>query len=560
MVSTVEDYIKDYPFLNYIKEDKSHYKTASEAGYDDPYNLFLIGDSGGFLLNINYEDHFVNTHLFTEMADTYRKNKAYTNFKVDSIPHRQLRKREEYRRRYGLTAPCLWHNGKIIDVHITGGHYNFLNYIQMERLDTSNTKYSNLSSTGVKHHDFPAFVDAQFWTWHILDFARRNGFNLLIDKTRRGGFSYIMAADSANKINLQPHKTVIHTAIDKKYLTKKGGLSDFTMNNLRFYETQTFFKRGILSTNDEGFTLGYKLPNGIVSPKSWNSSLFSVSSFNNPNCAIGKDAMDVKSEEVSTMDNFDDFMDVTEPAMRTGSYVTGMLTAWGTATAGDMQTFERNFYAPRSRRFMPFENVWDKDSRDEVCGYFKPYCWGLEGQIGDEFALDADGNSNIEVGLKVAFKEREEKKRTSKTFAEYINYLGQYANMPSESFSSTTENLFSSEELMVWEERLRTDNAFKFYIDGMLYDKGDKVEFKSNARIEKEGGKHNVDYWDWINGVPRKNNEDPHGCIRIWFQPLKVQYVNRKGEGVIGPPPGLYSISYDPVGVNKEKAAIESGK
>ncbi len=65
---------------------------------------------------------------------------------------------------------------------------------------------------------------------------------------------------------------------------------------------------------------------------------------------------------------------------------------------------------------MPFENVWDKDSRNEVCGYFKPYCWGLQGQIGDSFAMDKDGNSNIETGLRIAFKERVAKKESSKTF------------------------------------------------------------------------------------------------------------------------------------------------
>ena len=90
---TVEEVIKNYPFLQYLSEDKSHYKTATEAGYNDPDNLFLVGDSGGFLLNINPGDKFVNTHLFTEMADFYRKNKKYTFLKEDTIPHRQLRKR-----------------------------------------------------------------------------------------------------------------------------------------------------------------------------------------------------------------------------------------------------------------------------------------------------------------------------------------------------------------------------------------------------------------------------------------------------------------------------------
>lgn len=552
----VEKIISEYPFLQYLNEDKSHYKTATEAGYDDPDNLFLIGDSGGFLLNIQPGDRFVNIHLFTEMADFYRKNKKYTFYKEDSIPHRQLRKREEYRRKHGFSAPCLLRNGVVQEVRITGSHYNFLNYTLMEQLDSSTAKFNRNSSVGSKHYDFSKFIDAQFWTFHIMEFAIRNGFHLIIDKTRRGGFSYIMAADSANTINLQPRKVQIHVAADKKYLTSTGGLTDFTINNLRFYETKTPFVKGILSTDKENYRLGFKLPNGLVSPQSWNSALFSVSAMNNPDCAIGKDAVNVKVEELSTMENFDDFMNVTEPAMRTGSYVTGNLFCWGTATSGNMQVFEQNFYSPKSFGFMPFENVWDKDARNEICGYFKSYAWGLQGQIGDQFAMDEDGNSNIELGIRIAYEERKNKKDSAKTFADYINYLGQYALMPAESFSSATENLFSSEELLSWEERLRTDNAFKFYTDGMLFEQDNKLVFKSNARIEAEGGVHNVDYFDWIQGVPRKGHEHPHGCIRVWFNPMKVYHTNKLGQMVNDIPQGLYSISYDPVGINKENKLI----
>lgn len=554
--NNVEEIIKNYPFLNYILEDKSHYQTATEAGYNDPDNLFLIGESGGFLLNIQPGDKFVNTHLFTEMADFYRKNKCYTFFKEDSIPHRQLRKREEYRRRHGISMPCLLRNGKVRNIRITGDHYNFLNYTMMEQLKESSAKSTLKSSVGTKHYDFSKFIDAQFWTFHIMEFAIRNGFHLIIDKTRRGGFSYIMAASSANTINLQPRKVQIHVAADKKYLTSTGGLTDFTINNLRFYETKTPFVKGIISTDKENFRLGFKLPNGVVSPKSWNSALFSVSAMNNPDCAIGKDAVNVKVEELSTMENFDDFMNVTEPAMRTGSYVTGNLFCWGTATSGNMQVFEQNFYSPKSFGFMPFENVWDKDSRNEICGYFKSYAWGLQGQIGDRFAMDADGNSDLEMGIRIAFNERKKKKETAKTFADYINYLGQYALMPAESFSSATENLFSSEELLSWEERLRTDNSLKFYVDGWLFEKDGKVEFKTNARIEAEGGKYKIDFFDWIEGVPRKGHEDPHGCIRKWFNPMKVMHKNKEGKMVNDIPQGLYSISYDPVGVNKENKLI----
>lgn len=554
--NNVEDVINNYPFLNYINEDKSHYKTATEAGYNDPDNLFLIGDSGGFLLNIQPGDKFVNTHLFTEMADFYRKNKKYTFLKEDTIPHRQLRKREEYRRKHGLSMPCLLRNGHIQEIRITGDHYNFLNYTMIEQLKEDTAKSTQRSSVASKFYDFSKFIDAQFWTFHVMEFAIRNGFHLIIDKTRRGGFSYIMAAQSANTINLNPRKVQIHVAADKKYLTSTGGLTDFTINNLRFYETKTPFVKGILSTDKENFRLGFKLPSGVVSPKSWNSALFSVSAMNNPDCAIGKDAVNVKVEELSTMENFDDFMNVTEPAMRTGSYTTGSLFCWGTATSGNMQVFEQNFYSPRSFGFMPFENVWDKDCRNEICGYFKPYCWGLQGQIGDRYAMDADGNSYLELGIQIAYNERKKKKDTAKTFADYINYLGQYALMPAESFSSATENLFSSEALMAWEERLRTDNSFKFYSDGWLFEENNKIVFKSNSRIEAEGGKHNVDYYDWIEGVPRKGHEHPHGCIRKWFNPMQVPHINKEGKQVIGTPAGLYSISYDPVGINKENKLV----
>ena len=126
---------KDYPFLKFIEEDKSKYKTATEAGYVDPDNLFLIGDSGGFLMNIDLKYKFVNTELFYEVGNYYRRYKRYCEYKVDSIPHRQFRKREEYRRTKGFSAPCLLcPDGTIKEVRITGSHYNFLNILEWSNL------------------------------------------------------------------------------------------------------------------------------------------------------------------------------------------------------------------------------------------------------------------------------------------------------------------------------------------------------------------------------------------------------------------------------------------
>lgn len=545
-----------YPFLEYIEEpDKEKkYKKASDCGWYDPHNNFLIGDSGGFLLNIR-PGKFVNTELFNEAARTYQATGRYTQFKVDSIPHRQFRRRECDRRRNGFSAPC-WQNpdGSIEDVWITGGHYNFLNYTRMERTDESSVIVTEHGATAKKIYSFPSFIDAQFWTWQIIEFCRRNGLHLIIDKTRRGGFSYIMAADSSNEVNLSKHKVVIHVAADNKYLIKQGGLSDFAVNNLKFFEEKTPFKRGIFSPTTDSFKLGYRMKNGVEADDSWSSSLLSVSANNNPDCAIGKDAVTIKVEELSTMQNFDEFMNVTEPTMTVGTRTTGTLMAWGTATAANMQIFEQNFYNPRAFGFMAFENVFDNDARNEVCGFFKSYAWGLEGEIDGVKGFDEDGNSNLRIGLKLAARERTEKKKTAKTFAEYLNYLGQRALFPAESFSSASENIFSSEALNKFEDKLRVDNSYKFYTDGELFEDGTKkIYFKSNARIRIENP--DMKTYDYIQGVPRRSNEDPHGCIRVWFAPeYEETYIgDRLIRSIL---PGTYVAVYDPVGIDKDKKEI----
>lgn len=545
-----------YPFLEYIEEpDKEKkYKKASDCGWYDPHNNFLIGDSGGFLLNIR-PGKFINTELFNEAARTYQATGKYTQFKVDSIPHRQFRRRECDRRRNGFSAPC-WQNpdGSIEDVWITGGHYNFLNYTRMERTDESSVIVTEHGATAKKIYSFPSFIDAQFWTWQIIEFCRRNGLHLIIDKTRRGGFSYIMAADSSNEVNLSKHKVVIHVAADNKYLIKQGGLSDFAVNNLKFFEEKTPFKRGIYSPTTDSFKLGYRMKNGVEADDSWSSSLLSVSANNNPDCAIGKDAVTIKVEELSTMQNFDEFMNVTEPTMTVGTRTTGTLMAWGTATAANMQIFEQNFYNPRAFGFMAFENVFDNDARNEVCGFFKSYAWGLEGEIDGVKGFDEDGNSNLRIGLKLAARERIEKKKTAKTFAEYLNYLGQRALFPAESFSSASENIFSSEALNKFEDKLRVDNSYKFYTDGELFEDGTKkIYFKSNARIRIENP--DMKTYDYIQGVPRRGNEDPHGCIRVWFAPeYEETYIgDRLIRSIL---PGTYVAVYDPVGIDKDKKEI----
>lgn len=550
----------EIPFVNYVFEDKSGYKTASDAGFHDPDGDFLVGESGGFLLNINFK--FVDTHLLRAAAIYYEKYKRYTDYPIDSPPHRRFRIQEEYRRNNGFTANCkllykdiplyerLINSGKIKEakalvkpLRISGEHYNFINYASIRQLDESSVVISKEGKVSAKKkEDIPLFFGSQYWWYKSKEFARNNGYHLIVGKARRGGFSYMEACGSANTVNLNPGSTVIHCAADKKYLTQGRSISNMTLSQLEYYELKTPFLRGFISRDVEDVQLGFKKKDGTNA--GYQSHVISVTTGPaNPDVAIGKDAIEIKCEELSAFPTFDEFMNVTEPTTRTGSITTGLITAWGTGGSKEAkwEVFEKNFYNPSSYSFMPFENVWDKDSRGLICGFFKPYIESLQGYNKEgEASLDKDGNTNYRVAIQISNEEREAYKAKTTSILKYILYCGQYANMPSESFSSTTDNIFASPELSIHINNVRHNPDYKFYVDGVIVDTPSGLKFESNISLFNKGLKTHP----YIEDVPPKSGVDKIGCIRMFMPPYK--------DPKTGKVPDIYTISYDPIGRARE--------
>ncbi len=313
------------------------------------------------------------------------------------------------------------------------------------------------------------------------------------------------------------------------------------MMQLEYYEAKTPFKRGLISRKITDIHTGFK--NKRNGDDGYQSHLLSLATATNPDVAVGKDAIEIKCEELSTFANFDDFIDVTEPTTRTGSITTGIIIAWGTGGSknGKWEVFESNFYNPKGYNFMPFENIWDKDARDRVCGFYKPYVDSLQGFTPDgRAALDADGNTNYEVAIEISRIERAAFKKTAKSVADYILHCGQYSNMPSESFSSTVDNIFSSELLTLHINNIRHNPDYKYYTDGMFDDTPTGLKFKSNFKLHDEGHKTH----SYIDSVPPMAGNDMHGCIRMFHHPIR--------DPKTGKIPDIYHISYDPVAVDKD--------
>lgn len=547
--------VEDNEYIKYILEDKSKYQTATEAGFYDPDNDWLIGKSGGFLPNMNFK--FANIDKFTLVRNVYEETGKYIHAMRDSLPEKEFRIQEQYRRLNGMTIP----DGKLIDgeyypLRITGALYNFLNYGRIKRnyiTDVIKSDKGLYKPVVTRKDGFPRFYTSHYWWAKAKEFAWFNMYHVLMAKSRRAGWSYYEAVDTANTLNLLPKSLQILAAADKKYLTQGDRpISLMVRNQLEFYDDYTPFKRGMILRDLENMLLGFKDKQGTN--RGYLSALMSLSFANDPNVAAGKDARDIKIDELTNSPGLNAFLVMTEPTTRVDQIRTGMITGFGTGggKATSMVEFERYYYNPNSFNFMPFENIWDDNARHTVCGYYKPYFESMDGiDIFTGIKLtDDNGNTNYEATLKAVELERE-KERKNKSLGDFTKYISQYSVKPAESFSGDVSNILASPEMVKHRDQLKVNANEKFYIDGIVVKENKQWQFKSNEwlKLQPEAylKEHNIGIHPYIETHPFSLKDDLHGCIRMVHPPIEV-------DGKV--PDNLYRIWYDPFGIDKEEAEL----
>ncbi len=540
------------PFIEYRYEDKSKYPLSSTKGYIDPDDDFLIGDSGGFLMNMNFS--FINTSEFSEVANYFTLNKCYTKAIKGTKEYKEFWKRETKRRVSGLTLNCKlldsdkdeYYNPNTTEqrkkellkpLRITGDHYNYLNYGRIMRTKNKQEieQFGNKPKT-IK--GFPRFWDGDYWNFKLDEFIYNNGFHIAKGKARRKGYSFKRGSQTANTVNLHRDVTVLLAAYDIKYLTNSGGTSDMVKQNLDWYEDNTYWKRGYLSEPLTNIELGYKKAKEGNKKYGFRSKVISVTLFNNPSAPIGKGAVDIDYEEAGRCPNLRESLGVTLSAAEVGDDNIGVVHVYGTGGVkdADWEGFSDVFYNPNAWGMIPMENIWDHDARMSTCGFFHPQVWDCEPYI------DEHGNSLLEEAYEADKKHKELAKKESPT-AQYIVFVGQRANSPEEAFKRGGENIFSSPELTIHYQNVLTNNSYKYWRDGMIIETGDGVEFRTNKQLETEGIKTHP----FIDEFPFNPKNDLYGCIREYYPPFKI-------DGVI--PDDLYYAVLDPVGKDKDVREI----
>lgn len=501
---------------------------------------------------------FKDTHLFQNVANAFLKNGFYCNHPWESPDWYDFWERELTRIRDGYEV-----NG----VKITGEHYFYLNYCQIKKVSVN--KYG----VSKKIVSFPDFWDGDynyFWVRKIAregvlgalvndddevkrilslpheeqlkvkrklldslnlfvkfpDHALDGGFNLIVLKSRRKGYSYKSASVSVRNLILYPQSLTIFNAYEKNYLYPQGV---FTMAKsfIDFLNKHTAFlvPSDVVNRQDHLRNSFIVYHNGIKVEQGYKSEIIALTANDNPDVNRGKDALDIFIEEAGAFGSpglLQKLYYSSIDCVQSGAMKTGMITVYG--TSGDMEggslDFADMFYRPEAFGFLPLYNIYEPGKEEELIGFFHPVSWNMEGFYDEHGNSDIEGATNYEKG------ERERLISVGASTTDIANRKQEKPLSPSEAFAITSTNIFPVEELRMQLAKVKSKNLFR--------KKGKPV------RLIMDGdGNVKVDILDYDSVKPIKSYvnmpNDIKGVPIIYEYPVK------------NAPPNSYIIGYDPV-------------
>jgi hypothetical protein len=457
-------------------------------------------------------------------------------------------------------------------VKITGDHYFYLNFCPILKVEDMNAKKS------AKVTDFPDFWDGDynyFWAREIafngivdglgvqtefdetcrihaktlpeaeaqkkaleelfkglqlevrieVDYLT-GGYNLIVGKSRRKGYSYKNAAIAVKNYLCYPKALTIFAAYEKKFLYPKG---IFTMasNYLNFINANTawVYPKDVVDKMDhvKASTIEYR--NGVKVETGFMSEIMALTFKDNADAARGKDARDVIFEEsgaFGTPGLLKGSYAATQDCVMGGAIKTGMITVFG--TSGDMEggtaDYSEMHSSPLRFGMLPFQNIWDEESEDMKCGFFHPITWNMEGYY------DEQGNSDTAGAKALELAQRKLLLDNGATSADIQKRMQEKPLGPFEAFGMVSVNNFPVLELKRQLEIVKAKNLHMIMGTPVkLFYDYDSKKVKAEPILD---GSANVIYRQ------KPDNTSLEGCPVIYEYPAEV------------PMRGAYKIGYDP--------------
>lgn len=505
----------------------------------------------------NSDGFWINTQVFREEGNHFMKHGYYCADPWGSPAWYEYW--AEQRRR------CI-EGHSVGGAKITGDHYFYMNFCPIKKVDDKSggksTKIKGFAdfwdgdynyfwvreiarqgvfdSLKTDEEDKQAFIELDseaqaielkqlFESLHLevkilVDYLR-GGWNLIVGKSRRKGYSYKSAAIAANNYFTKPNSYTIFGAYEKKYLYPKG-LFTMAYNNINFINSETGWAMpsDVVQKQDHIRASYIEYKNGIKLEKGFLSEIQALTFKDNADAARGKDADDVFFEEsgaFGTPGLLKKSYAATQDCVMAGAIKTGMITIFG--TSGDMEggtaDYADMFSRPEAFGLLPFQNIWDENAEGQKSGFFHPINWNMEGHY------DEQGNSDRETAKNLELDTRKALIKSGATSTEIQQRMQEKPLGPSEAFSAVSVNNFPVVELKKQLELIKHNDLYKI--------KGQPVELSMHqGRVEStpilDGSVEPItSYYN----LPT----DKRGCPVIYEYP------------VANASKGLYKIGYDPV-------------
>lgn len=504
----------------------------------------------------NAQGLWINTKVFREPALYFEKYGTYCKDPWGS-PDWMSYWREQRKR-------CI-HGYEMAGAKITGDHYFYLNFCPIQKVKDPNARITE------KINSFPDFWDGDynyFWCRELsrvgalsleadkkkqdtilsLPSAQQaielkrlfdslhlevqidveyldGGYNLIVGKSRRKGFSYKSGSITAKNYFTKPRSLTILNAYEKKFLYPKG-LFTMAKDYIDFINTNTGWTMPAGEINQQSHIRASYLSevNGAVSSKGFKSEIMALTCKDNPDANRGKDALDIFIEEAGAFGTpglLKSLYKASEDCVKAGALKTGMMTVFG--TSGDMEggtaDYADMFMKPRAFDMLPFYNIWDEGYEQTLCGFFHPVNLNMEG------FYDTEGNSDTRKARSTELKEREVLMANGATSAEIQARMQEKPLGPSEAFAAVSLNNFPIVEL----------KKRRHYViaNGIQELKGTPITLvqEQNKVVSKPILDNSRVPITSLTNLPK----DQRGCIVMYEYP------------VTNAPKGLYRLGYDPV-------------
>lgn len=453
----------------------------------------------------------VNTSYFSEAANFKLKYGLYCQAPFGSKDYKEYWEEEDKRCLQGYSVG---------GIRITGQHYFFLNYKQLESVKDIKAAASEKEKT------FPRFWEAHYKFFLALEEAELAGKHMCILKPRGSGFSEIMSSCGVRDYTLIKGSKSFYFASNVGFLNKDGVITkcwdhleylnsdtEKAYRHLRQVKNQDLHKRASQLDPRTGNEYGYKseiIARVIDHPRKVRGARTG---------SKGK----VYFEEGGSFPNLKDAVITTRPLVEQGGITTGQIIVWGTGgeRGPGIEGLEHMFYHPGAYNMMSWENKWDEDRVGTNCCYFIPVY-----AVMDKY-MDADGNADEIAGRKFHDAERYKIHKEDPTAED--KYIAEYPYTPGEALVRLNSNLFPVADLQKQLLRVQTDTSIKGFLKHGNFERdilSGKPKFKLNSKARP------------ITEFPHQDGDNLTGCTTIVEAPYKDQ---------LGHVPGnLYLIIVDP--------------